>query len=96
MKAIWGFFAACYCMTIHRALCISHDTNGDHIVTCKHVKCDQSTTSPKNKILTVWYFNRPGYMLLLLPFFFIVGGLHMLITKREGMVEHPPEHKAKE
>ncbi len=96
MKTIRAFIAAFYCMTIHRALRMSHDQNNDHIITCKYRKCDQRITSRKNAFLTGWYFQRNQWYtpLLIIPMF-IVGGLNFLITRREGVFEHPPEHDDK-
>lgn len=92
-----SFFRAVLCMGVHRNLKMVHGEGGEHLVTCgtcdyKHSK---RTVLSKNMILTHWYFRRDSLFSFLSSLVFVpIGVLHRSITKREGKIEHPPEHAA--
>lgn len=94
MKKLYAFWQAFICMTIHRNLKMIHDSGGEHLIVCKICKKDTNQDT-KNNILTFWYFRKPLRHVPILLLMFVVGGLHLLITKQQGSFEHPPEHSSR-
>jgi hypothetical protein len=80
------------CMTIHRNQKIVHVKAREHLIRCQTCKLSEPAELLKCYFLTILYFNRSWYILLLFVPIVIAGAAHKFITGRDGKFVHPPNH----